>query len=198
MSYIEFVGPPGSGKTTAARKILSEKPNLLPGRRTLQLSNSGREISRLGLPKGEPTVWLHVAIHMPGNLLLVLKFMRDTGCIRSTRKFAYLVLKAQALASSKRSWVVDQCLHQHLLTALANNRIKIDDAKIWLKRISLASFAPALLIPVTVPKERLRSQIEGSEKHRRQTVGIGVERYAAAMECSFGALFNSSARNRKQ
>ena len=73
MPYVEFVGPPGSGKTTAARALLAAEQELAAGRRTLVNFGGGLRVSHLGLPSGLSN-FVRLLLGVPRDLMLVICF----------------------------------------------------------------------------------------------------------------------------
>jgi hypothetical protein len=186
MPYIEFTGPPASGKTTQALAMLRDDPTLASGRRSLQTSGrSERRLSRLGLPREGVRMWLRLLGGLPRDAVLAIRFWRDCGSFHMGARMLSLLVKARAQASSARMWVVDQGLQQQVLTACADRRVKPPDAQRWMALCRRPPWGPQRLIALTLDRDALLERIAGSEKHRRQCdrepPGAYVERYLSLM-----------------
>ena len=120
MPYHEFVGPPGSGKTTAALGLLTSDSTLTPGRRSIASKNAATQLNRFGLPAEGLSMWLRLIVGLPRDLTMATLFFRETDQLQRSLIMLVLLIKSRALAGSPRQWVVDQGLQQQILSALAD------------------------------------------------------------------------------
>lgn len=189
MSYLEYVGPPGSGKTTAALKLLASDHTLAPGRRSISGKNASVRVNRFGLPVEGLSMWLRLAIGLPQDLAMAILFFRETAQLRRSCTMWVLLIKARALVASSQRWVVDQGLQQHILSALADQCLSQERALKWKQRCLGAPWGPERLITLAVSSDELIQRVKNSAKHRRQCAGNLPEKYVEKNYLAFEILF---------
>jgi hypothetical protein len=192
MPYIEFTGPPASGKTSAAREMLKSNPLLAPGRRSLALMVQRHSVNRLGLPPEGVRIWANLAYVLPATLLLCLRYWRHTGQFNQAKTMMILLLKSRALAGSSNHWVVDQGLQQHISSAVANRLLSPHHAMYWRKLCLEDPWRPQQLIELTASADELIRRVKGSVKHTRQCAAETPEEYVAR---HVGAFPNQEVRS---
>ncbi len=189
MSYLEFVSPPGSGKTTAALELLANDNTLAPGRRSITSKNTTVRVNRFGLPAEGLSMWLRLVIGLPHDLTMAALFLRETGQLGRSRIMLVLLIKSRALAASSQRWVIDQGLQQHILSALADQRLSRERALEW-KRLCLdAPWKPEKLITIFVGSDELIHRVKNSPKHMRQCANKSPEKYVGENCLAFEILF---------
>lgn len=177
MSYLEFMGPPGSGKTTEARKMLLNDSTLAVGRRSLILPTSRIHVDGLGLPPDGFKMWFRLALILPYAMILGAQFWVDTKNFQLGWSMGVLLMKSRVLAASPLSWVVDQGLQQKILTALARGYLSVGCARKW-KVVCLSGlWGPNRVIVKTLNHIELVSRVKHSEKHLRQCGSLSPEEY---------------------
>jgi|GEM_PF-3457394 len=177
MSYLEFTGPPGCGKTTAARKLLLDSPALAPGRRSLIFSKASLHVDRFGLPPEGWRVWVRLALSLPRDLVYSARFLCDTGSFRLSRTMLWLLLKSRILVASSNCWVVDQGLQQLILSAVASHQLDCGRARAWRDICSSPPWGPVKLITITLNRDDLILRVKESDKHMRQCGQLTPENY---------------------
>lgn len=189
MSYLEFVGPPGSGKTTAALELLASDHTFAPGRRSITGKNVSVRLNRFGLPTEGLFMWLRLTIGLPHDLAMAALFFRETGQLRRSCIMLALLIKARALAASSQRWVIDQGLQQHILSALADQCLSQERALKW-KRLCLgAPWQPERLVTLSVGSDELIQRVKNSAKHMQQCAGNLPEKYVEKNYLAFEILF---------
>lgn len=189
VSYLEFVGPPGSGKTTAALGLLSNDRTLAPGRRSIASKNASVRVNRFGLPAEGLSMWLRLVIGLPRDLAMAALFFRETAQLRRSLTMLVLLIKSRALAVSSQRWVVDQGLQQHILSALADQCLSQERALEW-KRLCLgAPWGAERLIAIAASSDELIHRVKNSSKHMRQCAGKPPEKYVGKNCLAFEILF---------
>ena len=184
MAYVEYVGPPGCGKTTAARQMLEAHPRLRPGRRSMLFRSDAPSPLRFGLPKGEGFLWLRLLVGLPRDLAMAARFCWDCRRLPSPQRakaaaiLAWLLAKSRMLARSHHTWVVDQGLQQHVLSQIARKALDPRRAQAWKRRCLSAPWAPAQSIYMHVDAPRLAQTASQSPKHRRQRGDLPPAAYA--------------------
>jgi hypothetical protein len=175
--YLEFTGPPASGKTSAATALLRDEPDLSPGRRSLQQDGIPTGLGRSGLPREGMAMWTRLLAGLPRDLALGLAFWRDTRSPYGAARMASLLIKSRAQARSPRRWVVDQGLQQHVLSALAEGLLSPQRARHWRDLCLREPWGPERTIALNASRQQLVSRVAGSAKHQGQCAGEAVAAY---------------------
>lgn len=193
MPYIEYVGPPGSGKTTAAKlRLVTEGGGC--GRKSLAVDTQRICVNILGFPPGY-MLTVKLIMGAPRDLCLALRFALDLRAnwhIRFWRGLimAYLLAKSRLLTGGKIIWVVDQGLHQHILSCRANGWLGMKEAISWRERCTDKRYAPSLLIKVVIPLNDTCSRLKQSTKHLKQIGSSRVLDYAKEYLMAFEELYS--------
>jgi hypothetical protein len=184
MAFIELWGPPGSGKTSLAHKMLADDAGLRPGRRSLKCE-SDMQLGRF-FPAGT-SLWV-VFSKIPIEIKSSFFFYLDSRSIPLSLRLFSLMVQARVLSQDDNLWIIDQGIHQHILTALANNKLSIKRAHYWRSKLGVKPYSPIKLISVSVPLDQLIYQLENSDKHLKQAGDLGVILYAKKMVAAFREL----------
>ena len=133
MSLIEYVGPTGSGKTSEVISILKKNKNIKSGRKFLKDKHNRLNFIFL-IIENFPTL-------IKGSLkdlILAKCFIFD--CSLPFKKkitiaifFFILLVKTRLLVASKDLFIIDQGLHQFLLTSVSNKFINFKNFMKWRK-----------------------------------------------------------------
>ncbi|MCC5959454.1 MAG: hypothetical protein JJU08_08945 [Rhodobacteraceae bacterium] len=191
MPYIEYWGPPGSGKTTSGRKLLAERPELRPG--CPSLCSNGKIALRFKDIQRQWPIRARIR-NLFSDASVAFRFWLNTRHAKSTRRLLFLMAQARFMSADQAVWVLDQGLQQHILTALAYGRLSEEKARNWCKFFQSPPFGAAELIAVTATPNDLRRQIQASPKHRQQAGKLGIDEYALRFECAFSILYNEASR----
>ena len=168
MAYIEFTGPMGSGKSTAARAALRQYPGFGQGRRSLMQPRAPLCVNRLGLPPEGPRMWLVVLLGLPRDLFVAVRFWLDTRSWKVSRQVPFYLAKSRALAASPRRWVVDHGLQKHIQGAYARRRLTVAEARHWKELFLQPPWGPERLVEMTPAYEQYVEQLRGSKRHMRR------------------------------
>ncbi len=189
MPYLEFVGPPGSGKTTAALGLLTSDSTLAPGRRSIASKNAVTQLNRFGLPAEGLSMWLRLIVGLPRDFAMATLFFRETNQLRRSLTMLMLLIKSRALAKSPRQWVVDQGLQQQILSALADQCFSEERALGWKRRCLVMPWKPEKLITIAVSSDVLIRRVKNSSKHMQQCADKLPEKYVRENCLAFEILF---------
>lgn len=192
MPYIEFVGPPGSGKTTRARELLSLEKDLRAGRRSLVCLKSKRRAGWLRVLL-EPFTILSVLSGLGSDLKLTLLFGQELSApsgvkLQRTLTLLMLLIKSRLLSASSEIWIVDQGLQQHILSCRARAWLSFDQALYWKERCAVFPYGPIQLRFVTLPFDELCQRLAVSQKHVAQFDGLSLSQYAARHLAAYAEL----------
>jgi len=196
LPYIEFVGPPGCGKTTQVKQLLFRNHNMCPGRRSLFEGRQFRFRSK-SIFRELFFATTHLLIFGIVDLWHAIRFFYTTSSsiktrFRISKYLFFLLLRARLFSISKCTWVVDQGLLQHIQTCLALGFISKNCAKYWCNffRTSL-SYAPDSIKTLRIKPSILVKRILKSEKHINQLNGLTVEDYVEKHVDAYNTLFTS-------
>ena len=173
MTLIEYVGPPGSGKTYQARLILSSNKSYLPGRRSLLPFSHHTTYSVLASLL-RPALWLNLlrnnsSINLSLSILLKGKYPDILSRIQAFLKCFVISFVRDLLISSNSMWIADQSSAQFLLDEFTHSRLSISDSQHILHNLIIDN-PRVTVVPVCVPRQTLLNQILKSDKHMRQSL----------------------------
>ena len=191
-----MVGVPGSGKTTRAREMLLKHSDAYPGRRSLHETNGKYFYIKLIFRENLSTflsLFFYGIVALWHTVCFALN-LNSTVNERLKRSSIFLVLlvRSRLFNLSRRMWIIDQGLLQHIQSCLAIDILSKNSAKRWCKFIiHNNSIAPFKIETLVIDTPVLFERINKSTKHLDQLNGLSIEEYIRKNVKAFKTLFEN-------